>query len=174
VDDIPPGLEMQVLDRGMAWILSIVLLVLCPIFLQMQRQEAICREAVSERIQICVEQWKRNGRITREEYDALQEELALWGSYAIEVEYQKRVLEPVWQESEVVDVTTVYLYIPWEEIREELYEGSGRCDFAPEDLLAIEVHRTADTMGDLVWKRVFGITPVWWIRYGGMVTDEGK
>lgn len=174
MDDIPPGLGMQVLDRGVAWMLSIVLLVLCPVFLQIQRQEAVCQMAVAELTQTCVDQWKRNGGITQEEYDALLEELALWGGYEVEIEYRKRVLEPVWQEGEIVDVITAYLYVPWEDIRTELYEGSGRYDFYQEDLLAVEVHRTMDTIGERIRESIFGIAPDWWIRYGGMVVDEGK
>lgn len=163
---------MQVFDRIMVWMLAAALMFLCPVLLMIERQEAVTELAVMEVVTSCTEQWKQSGRLTRSSYEAAVEKLAVLGSYRLEVDYRKRVAEPVWMDNEITGVNIAYLYVPWEEILQELYEGSGCCQMHREDMLTVLVSESTDTRSGRLWSRLSGKTPHREIRYGGMITGE--
>lgn len=161
---------MHAFEHMAAWILLAVLLCICPVFLWQRGHDAIVRSSVMELTYDCVERWKREGIIRREDYEGVLEELEILGSFRMTPDYRKRVLEPVWQEGEIVEVSTAYLYVPWEEVEKELYDGLGYYVLGRDDLLVVEVKPETPGEGALIWKRIFGVIPDYRIRYGGIVT----
>ena len=163
---------MQIFDRIMVWLLAAVLMFVCPVLLMLERKETVAELAVMEVVTTCTEQWKQSGKLTRSSYEDAVEKLAALGSFRLEVDYRKRVAEPVWKDGQITGVSTAYLYVPWEEILQEMYEGSGFCRMYREDLLTVRVLGDVDTGGGRLLSRLFGRTPHWEIRYGGMITGE--
>ena len=163
---------MQVFPKLSGILLALTLLFLCPVYLMTQRQEAVVQLAVLEVMTAYTEQWKQSGYLTKGSYEEAVDKLTALGSFQLELDYRRRVLEPVWRDGEIEQVTTVYLAVPWKELKEELYGSSGRIRMYQEDRLTLLVRETGNSPGFRLRSLLFGSRLSRVIRYGGVVTGE--
>ena len=163
---------MQVFHKLTGILLALLLLFLCPVFLMTQRQEAVQQLAVMEIMTTYTERWKQSGVLTKSSYEEAVGKLAALGSFQMELDYRRRVLEPVFLNGEIERVATVYLAVPWEELKEQLYGGSGSIRMYQEDTLTVFVRDTGNSPGARLRSLLFGSRLSDVIRYGGVVTGE--
>lgn len=163
---------MQVFNKLAGILLALTLLFLCPVYLMTQRQEAVMQLAVLEVMTTYTEQWKQSGYVTKNSYEEAVRKLAALGSFELELDYRRRVLEPVWKDGEIEQVATVYLAVPWEELKETLYGAAGGVRMYQEDRLTLHVKEAGNSPGSRLRSFLFGSRPSHVIRYGGVVTGE--
>ena len=145
---------MQAFGKMVSILMAVMICVIGPAKLTLQRQEAKIELAVMALGESYLEQWKQRGCITKSSYSKIKQELANLGGWQLELEYGRRVLEPALEDGKSVDG---YLLVPQKELEERL-DQEGFVPLKRGDTLEIVI-RSMRKEEDV-------------IRYGGIVTGE--
>ena len=152
---------MQVFGKMVSILLAAVICFLGPAELLLQRQEAISEMAVMEMAVSYLEQWKQQGCITKESYENFLQELSDVGGWQLELEYERRVVEPNPGEEEI---EVGYVAVPQRELMRVL-EQEGILVLGRGDSLEILIK-------PIIQRNRKGQTSEKVIRYGGIVIGE--
>lgn len=169
---------MNSFSKIVSILMAVLLLFLFPLLYLAQKQDAIIQTYVTTETVMFADAIKNSGKVTADEYTQYIKNLDYTNNiYDIQIEHAHEVINPVYDDTNVFmnSFSSNYFCTYEEDIKKEIFEGTGIYTFTQGDYITIKVKNRTKTMASKLLQLIYQTEiPKEQIQviYGGIIRDE--